>query len=93
MSNELVAYLNGEQFTMKINVDSNGYIPPNYHIMFEDIVKLWNDLHKAENRCIIGNPSISYENDARGKNGILLPLEGLTIKNGTSIQVDIWHNG
>ena len=38
--------------------------------------KIWNELHEAEDKHIIGTPGIDYEDDLKGEDGILLPGQG-----------------
>lgn len=65
--------------------------PCNKSVTYEQIVKIWNEQHAAENKHIIGTPGIDYENDSKGKDGILLPGKRVEIKDGTSFSVDPEH--
>ena len=38
-------------------------------VSYEEIVKIWNELHEAENKHIIGTPGIDYDDDAKGEDG------------------------
>ena len=60
-------------------------------VSYEEIVKIWNELHAAENRHIIGTPGIDYEDDLKGEDGVLLPGKVVEVKDGTSFSVDPEH--
>ena len=60
---------------------------------FKEIVEIWNELHESEGLCIIGNPSIDYDNDAYDQSGVVLPGGLVRIKDGTRFNVDPYHNG
>lgn len=60
-------------------------------VAYEQIVKIWNELHKTENKHIIGTPGIDYENDSKGGDGVLLPGKNVRVKDGTSFSVDPEH--
>ncbi len=61
------------------------------HVTYKQIVKIWNDLHRTENKHIIGTPGIDYENDAKDEDGVLLPGKDVRVKDGTSFSVDPEH--
>ena len=54
-------------------------------------MEIWNELHKTENKYIIGTPGIDYENDLKGEDGVLLPGKDVEVKDGTSFSVDPEH--
>lgn len=60
-------------------------------VTYEQIVKVWNELHEPEGKHIIGTPGIDYEDDAKGDDGVLLPDKDLRVKDGTSFTVDPEH--
>ena len=60
-------------------------------VTYEQIVKIWNEQHEAENKHIIGTPGIDYENDLKGEGGVLLPGKVVRVKEGTSFSVDPEH--
>lgn len=60
-------------------------------VSYEQVVEAWNELHKSEGKHIIGTPGIDYENDFKGKDGILLPGKTVNVKDGTSFSVDTEH--
>ena len=60
-------------------------------VSYEEIVKIWNELHAAENKHIIGTPGIDYVDDLKGENGVLLPGKVVEVKDGTSFSVDPEH--
>ena len=60
-------------------------------VSYDQIVKIWNELHEKENKHIIGTPGIDYENSLKGKDGVLLPGKVVEVKNGTSFSVDTEH--
>ena len=60
-------------------------------VSYEEIVKIWNELHEAENKHIIGTPGIDYDDDAKGEDGVLLPGKVVEVKDGTSFSVDPEH--
>ena len=49
-------------------------------------MEIWNKLHEAENKHIIGTPGIDYEDDLKGEDGILLPGKDVEVKDGTSFR-------
>ena len=60
-------------------------------VTYDQIVKIWNELHKSENKHIIGMPGIDYQNDRKGEDGVLLPGKTVRVKDGTSFSVDPEH--
>ena len=60
-------------------------------VTYSQIVKIWNELHKAENKHIIGTPGIDYQDDWKGQDGVLLPGKDVRVKDGTSFSVDPEH--
>ena len=52
---------------------------------------IWNTLHEAETKHIIGTPGIDYEDNLKGEDGILLPGKDVEVKDGTSFSVDPEH--
>ncbi len=60
-------------------------------VTYEQVVKIWNELHESENKHIIGTPGIDYENNFKGGAGVLLPGKEVEVKDGTSFSVDPEH--
>ena len=83
----------------QIYVSGREYKVPGDLVTYDQIVKIWNELHEPENKHIIGTPGIDYENNIKGKDGVLLPgkdgvlLPGkdVEVKDGTSFSVDPEH--
>ena len=75
----------------QIYVSGREYKVPGDLVTYEEIVKIWNELHEAENKHIIGTPGIDYENDLKGEDGVLLPGKDVRVKDGTSFSVDPEH--
>ena len=75
----------------QIYVSGREYKVPGHLVTYEQIVKIWNELHEPENKHIIGTPGIDYENDLKGDDGVLLPGKGVEVKDGTSFTVDPEH--
>lgn len=60
-------------------------------VSYEEVVEIWNKLHEAENKHIIGTPGIDYENSLKGEAGVLLPGKYVEVRDGTSFSVDPEH--
>ena len=60
-------------------------------VEYDQIVKIWNELHKSENKHILGTPGIDYKDDSKGEDGVLLPGKVVEVKDGTSFSVDPEH--
>ena len=60
-------------------------------VSYKQVVEIWNELHKEENKHIIGTPGIDYENNLKGEDGVLLPGKTVDVKDGTSFSVDDEH--
>ena len=75
----------------EIYVSGRGYKVPGDVVKYEQIVNIWNELHKPENKHIIGTPGIDYDDDAKGEDGVLLPDKAIRVKDGTSFRVDPEH--
>ena len=60
-------------------------------VTYEQIVKIWNELHEKENKHIIGTPGIDFEHDLKDEDGVLLPGKDVYVKDGTSFSVDPEH--
>ncbi len=75
----------------EIYVSGREYKVPGHVVSYEQVVEIWNKLHKAENKYIIGTPGIDYENSLKGENGVLLPGKDLVVQDGTSFSVDPEH--
>lgn len=60
-------------------------------VTYGEIVTIWNKLHESENKHIIGTPGIDYENDLKGRDGVLLPGKDVEVTDGTSFSVDPEH--
>ena len=75
----------------EIYVSGREYKVPGDLVYYEQIVKIWNELHAPEGKHIIGTPGIDYENDLKGEDGVLLPGKHVEVKDGTSFSVDPEH--
>lgn len=75
----------------EIYVSGREYKVPGDLATYEQIVKIWNELHKPENKHIIGTPGIDYEGNSKGEDGILWPGKSVRVKDGTSFSVDPEH--
>ena len=75
----------------EIYVSGRPYKVPGDLVTYEQIVKIWNELHKAENKHIIGTPGIDYKDDLKGNSRVLLPGKDVRVKDGTSFSVDPEH--
>ena len=80
--------MNGD---IQIYVSGRPYKVEKELVTYDEIVKIWNALHESENVHIIGTPGIDYEDDLKGKNGVLLPGKDVRVKDGTSFSVDPEH--
>ena len=80
--------MNGET---QIYVSAREYKVLGNLVTYEQIVKIWNELHEPENKHIIGTPGIDYEDDLKGEDGVLLPGKDVEVKDGTSFTVDPEH--
>ena len=75
----------------QIIVSGREYKVPGQIVNYEQIVKIWNELHESEGVHIVGTPGIDYEDDLKGKDGVLLPEKTVDVKDGTSFSVDPEH--
>ena len=75
----------------EIIISGREYKVPGDRVAYEQIVKIWNELHEPENKHIIGTPGIDYDDDAKGEDGVLLPGKEVLVKDGTSFSVDPEH--
>lgn len=75
----------------QIIVSGREYKVPGHIVSYEQIVKIWNELHEPEGVHILGTPGIDYENDQKGNDGILWPDKTVDVKDGTSFSVDPEH--
>ena len=75
----------------QIYLSGREYKVPGDLVSYEQIVKIWNELHEPENKHILGTPGIDYENDAKGEDGVLLPGKHVKVQDGTSFSVDPEH--
>ena len=75
----------------EIYVSGREYKVPGNVVSYEQVVKIWNELHEPENKHIIGTPGIDYDDDLKGDDGILLPGKHVEVKDGTSFSVDPEH--
>ena len=75
----------------QIYVSGREYKMPGDCVTYAQVVTIWNELHEAENKHIIGTPGIDYANDLKGEDGVLLPGKHVDVKDGTSFSVDPEH--
>ncbi len=80
-----------ERGATEIYVSGREYKVPGDLVTYKQIVEIWNKLHEAEGKHIIGTPGIDYEDDSKGEDGILLPGKAVLVKDGTSFSVDPEH--
>ena len=80
--------MNGETL---IYVSGRAYRVSGHVVNYDQIVEIWNKLHEAENKHIIGTPGIDYENALESREGVLLPRQSVRVKEGTSFSVDPEH--
>ena len=60
-------------FGTEIFVSGRQYKVDGDLVSYEQIVKIWNELHESEGKHIIGTPGIDYEHGAKEDEGVLLP--------------------
>ena len=87
-TNKRTKKMNGDTI---IYVSGRKYKVPGHLVTYEQIVKIWNELHAAENKHIIGTPGLDYEDDLKGKSAVLQPGKSVAVKDGTSFTVDPEH--
>lgn len=75
----------------QIIVSGREYKVPGPTLSYQEIVKIWNKLHQKEGKHILGTPGIDYEDDLKGRDGVLLPGKFVEVKDGTSFSVDPEH--
>lgn len=75
----------------EIYVSGREYKVPGQVVTYEQVVKIWNEIHEAEGKYIVGTPGIDYENNLKGEPGILFPNKSVDVKDGTSFSVDPEH--
>ena len=80
MSGDTQIYVSGREYKVKGPV-----------VTYKEIVEIWNKLHEAENKHIMGTPGIDYEGDLKGRSGVLLPGKEVEVTDGTSFSVDPEH--
>ena len=76
---------------IEIIVSGRPYKVPSDVVPYDEIVEIWNEIHKSEGTYILGTPGIDYENDYKGEDGILYPGEKVTVHDGTIFTVDPQH--
>ncbi len=67
----------------QIYVSGREYKVPGDLVTYEQVVKIWNELHEPENKHIIGTPGIDYEDDLKGEDGVscrVRTLESRTVR-------------
>lgn len=85
---KITDHMNG---ATEIYVSGREHKVPGHVVTYDQIVKIWNELHEPENKHIIGTPGIDYENDFKGEDGVLLPGKDVEVRDGTSFSVDPEH--
>ena len=76
MNGDTQIYVSGREFKV-----------PGHVVSYEQVVKIWNELHAAENKHIIGTPGIDYENDLKGEDGVLITLRAQGRGEGVPVAV------
>ena len=51
----------------QIYVSGREYKVPGDLVTYDQVVKIWNELHEPEKKHIIGTPGIDYEDDLKGE--------------------------
>ena len=54
----------------QIYVSGREYKVPGNLVTYEQVVKIWNELHEPEDKHIIGTPGIDYDDDLKGEDGV-----------------------
>ena len=75
----------------QIYVSGREYKVPGQVVTYEQVVKIWNKIHEAEGKYIIGTPGIDFKDNLKGEDGVLLPKKSVAVKDGTSFSVDPEH--
>lgn len=75
----------------EIIVSGRPYKVKGHIVEYKQIVEIWNELHKPEDKHIIGTPGIDYADDFKGGSGVLLPGKTVEVRDGTSFSVDPEH--
>lgn len=78
-------------FGTEIFVSGRQYKVPGDVVTYDQVVKIWNELHESEGKHIIGTPGIDFEHAAKQEQGVLLPGKSIRVKDGTSFSVDPEH--
>ena len=74
-------------FNIEIFLNGLPYKVDTEELSYEQVVKIWNEVHRKEGEQIIGTPSVEYHQDAGGKDGILLPGKSVKVTDGTAFSV------
>lgn len=74
----------------EIFVSGRQYKVPGNTVTYEQIVKIWNEMHASENKYIVGTPGIDYK-EPNGKEDVLFPGKSIKVEDGTSFTVDPEH--
>ena len=81
----------GKPTETQIVVSGRQYTVAGQTVSYEQVVDIWNKLHAAEGKHILGTPGIDYRDDLNGRDGVLFAGESVGIKDGTSFSVDPEH--
>ena len=75
----------------EIIVSGRQHKVPGDEVSYQQVVDTWNELHKDENRHIIGTPGIDYTDGPKEASGVLGVGETIKVVDGTSFGVDADH--
>ena len=75
----------------EIIVAGRQYKVPGDKVSYQQVVDIWNELHKGEDQHIIGTPGIDYTNGPNDTTGTLYVGEIIKVQDGTSFGVDPQH--
>ena len=62
-----------------------------HEVSYQQVVEIWNELHKDEGLFIKGTPGIDYTDGPRDSDGVLRVGQTIKVQDGTSFSVDPSH--
>ena len=75
----------------EIIVSGRQFKVPGEQVSYEQIVDIWNKLHKEEGTEILGTPGIDFDHGEKDADGVLEPGGKMKVVDGTSFNVDPEH--
>lgn len=75
----------------EIIVGGRQYKVEGHEVSYQQIVDIWNELHKDEGQSIIGTPAIDYTDGPNGPDRLLRVGQDAKVQDGTSFRVDPSH--